>query len=245
MSFNAYSVFSWKEKDRENLPIFAYKEEIVKSVRDNTVTIIAGDTGCGKSTQVPQYLMEAGFRKIACTQPRRIACHALARRVSHESLNVYGTKIAYQVRFDGTSARDTRILFLTEGLLLRILYGDPLLLRFDVIIIDEVHERHITGDFLMAILKSVLVKRPSIKLVLMSATINAEMFSLYFNNATIIQVPGRMYPVAVEYVPIEEDPDLINEKHFAERQKTGMNVRCCWHLDFLKIKNKNSLLMTT
>ena len=175
--------------------------------------------GCGKSTQVPQYLMAAGFRRIACTQPRRIACHALSKRVAFESANVYGTKIAYQVRFDKTVASDTRILFLTEvrglsqerrrhlatrqrvtccwsvhaaremqGLLLRYVISDPLLMKFDVIIVDEVHERHMTTDFLLGVLKSVLLRRPSLKLVLMSATINSAMFSVYFGHAPVIQV---------------------------------------------------------
>jgi HrpA-like RNA helicase len=211
--------------DREQLPIKAFQEEIVHAVREYQVVLIAGDTGCGKSTQVPQYLMEAGFRKIACTQPRRIACQALAKRVAYETLQEHGLRIAYQIRFEGTKTRATRILFLTEGVLLRQCAVDPLLMQYDVVILDEVHERHITCDFLLGILKRMIRDRPLLKLVLMSATINYELFSRYFDSCRVIKIPGRMYPVDVEYCPIgDEDGNLVDEKRIEERMASRNRV---------------------
>lgn len=169
----------------------------------------------GKSTQVPQYLMSAGFNRIACTQPRRIACYSLAKRVGYESLNTYGSEIAYKVRFDGSVTNQTRILFLTEGVLIKQFSGDPYLKMYDVIIVDEVHERHITGDFLLGILKQVLKYRHDIRVVLMSATINAELFGKYF-DAPIIEVPGRMFPVSIEYHPVEEEDTNLTDERLVE-----------------------------
>ncbi|TPX35982.1 hypothetical protein SmJEL517_g01830 [Synchytrium microbalum] len=207
-------------KDRAALPVYAFREQIVEAVKTNRVVLIAADTGAGKSTQVPQYLIQAGWDRIACTQPRRIACYSLARRVSYESFNVYGSEIAYQVRFEGTKTAKTKILFLTEGLLLRQAAADPMLAQYSVIIVDEVHERHITCDFFLGVLKRLLVIRPDVRIVLMSATINAQLFSEYF-NAPVIEIPGRMYPVAIHYLPSEkEDPNLVDEKIAAERRKS-------------------------
>ncbi|KAJ3300017.1 DEAH (Asp-Glu-Ala-His) box polypeptide 34 [Borealophlyctis nickersoniae] len=205
------------EKERSSLPIKPFEAKIVEAVRNNPVVLIAADTGAGKSTQVPQYLLAAGFDKICCTQPRRIACYSLARRVSYESLNIYGSEIAYQVRFEGTKTAKTKILFLTEGVLLRQFAGDPRLANYNVIIVDEVHERHITGDFLLGVLKRLLTYRNDIRIVLMSATINTELFSKYF-NAPIVEIPGRMYPVTIEYHPIDkEDRNLVDDQLYRER----------------------------
>ncbi|KAJ3048899.1 DEAH (Asp-Glu-Ala-His) box polypeptide 34 [Rhizophlyctis rosea] len=205
------------EKDRAVLPIKAFEQQIVDMVKNNRVTLIAADTGAGKSTQVPQYLLSAGFDKIVCTQPRRIACYSLARRVSYESLNMYGSEIAYQVRFEGTKTSKTRILFLTEGVLLRQFAIDARLAQYNVIIVDEVHERHITGDFLMGVLKRLLHYREDVHIILMSATINAKLFSEYF-NAPVIEIPGRMYPVSIEYMPFEkEDRNLVDDRLYEER----------------------------
>ncbi|KAJ3038261.1 DEAH (Asp-Glu-Ala-His) box polypeptide 34 [Rhizophlyctis rosea] len=225
------------EKTRAALPIKAFEEKIVETVRNNRVTLIAADTGAGKSTQVPQYLLAAGFDKIVCTQPRRIACYSLARRVSYESLDIYGSEIAYQVRFEGTKTSKTRILFLTEvtndlgivvafepsrdhslqGVLLRQFASDPQLGQYNVIIVDEVHERHITGDFLLGVLKRLLQTRKDVHIILMSATINAKLFSEYF-GAPIIEIPGRMFPVHIDYKPFyEDDRNLVDDRLFQER----------------------------
>ncbi|KAI8988337.1 P-loop containing nucleoside triphosphate hydrolase protein [Mycotypha africana] len=206
------------EETRAALPVTPFANAIVQTLKQHRVLLIAGDTGCGKSTQVPQILLNAGFKKIACTQPRRIACSSLARRVSYETLNEYGTEIAYQVRFEGTKTNRTRILFLTEGLLLRQYAADDMLSMYDVIVVDEVHERHMMGDFLLALLKKTLAKRNDLYLVLMSATINAELFAQYFDAPTLV-IPGKMYSVKVHYWAMgDEDKNLINDAAYRKRQ---------------------------
>lgn len=189
------------KKDQANLPISQFREPIVHSIEGNQVVIIAGDTGCGKSTQVPQFLLHSGFTAIACTQPRRIACISLSKRVGYETLNEYGTQVGYQIRFEASKTRATRILFLTEGLLLRQLSSDPTLSQYSVVVVDEVHERHIHGDFLLGLLRGLLQARADLKLVLMSATINISLFAGYFTGAPVIQIPGRLFPIEVRYQP--------------------------------------------
>eukprot|EP00002_Diphylleia_rotans_P039568 TRINITY_DN9202_c0_g1_i1.p1 TRINITY_DN9202_c0_g1~~TRINITY_DN9202_c0_g1_i1.p1 ORF type:complete len:990 (-),score=168.40 TRINITY_DN9202_c0_g1_i1:108-3077(-) len=212
------------QKSRSNLPIASYEDEIVKLVQENQVVLIAGDTGCGKSTQVPQILMKAGFRRMACTQPRRIATMSLCRRVAVESLNAYGSQVAYQIRFDTTQSRETRIIFMTEGILLRQVAGDPLLSSYDVIIIDEVHERHLQVDFLLAILRSIIPQRPDLKLILMSATINLDLYSSYFWNCPVVKVPGRLFPIKVEYISLaNERPASSVKKGTAPPKKSFLD----------------------
>ncbi|KAM6933986.1 putative ATP-dependent RNA helicase DHX34 [Xenentodon cancila] len=189
-------------QEQKNLPIFQYRDRIVELVQQNPVVVVAGDTGCGKSTQVPQYLLSAGFNHIACTQPRRIACISLAKRVSFESLNQYGSKVGYQIRFETSRTTATKLLFLTEGLLLRQIQKDKSLAQYQVVIVDEVHERHLHCDFLLGVLRSLLADRPDLRLILMSATINIKLFSDYFNSAPVLQVPGRLFPIQVIYQPI-------------------------------------------
>ena len=136
--------------------------------------------------------MDAGFTKIACTQPRRIACISLAKRVAYETFNSYGDEVGYQIRFETCKNSNTRILFLTEGVLLRQILGSKEFDMYNVIVLDEVHERHLTTDFLIGILKSLLRSQSNLKLVLMSATINIELFSNYFKDAPVVQVPGKL-----------------------------------------------------
>jgi HrpA-like RNA helicase len=193
---------------QNDLPIAQHKKEIVEKLKDCRVMLIAGDTGCGKSTQVPQYVLEAGYGKIVCTQPRRIACVSLAKRVAHESLTDYKSTVGYQIRFEKSKRADTAIIFMTEGLLLRQAAEEETLNSYDVIILDEVHERHLHGDFLVGIMKCMLYKRQDFKLILMSATINLELFTNYFSreNVQVIRVPGRLYPIEINYKPIIKDP---------------------------------------
>uniref|UniRef100_A0A3B4X292 DEAH (Asp-Glu-Ala-His) box polypeptide 34 n=1 Tax=Seriola lalandi dorsalis TaxID=1841481 RepID=A0A3B4X292_SERLL len=195
-------------REQKNLPIFQYRDRIVELVRSHPVVVVAGDTGCGKSTQVPQYLLSSGFNNIACTQPRRIACISLAKRVSFESLNQYGSKVGYQIRFETTRTTATKLSFLTEGLLLRQIQQDRTLAQYQVVIVDEVHERHLHCDFLLGVLRSLVAERPDLRLILMSATINIKLFSDYFSSAPVLQVPGRLFPIQVIYQPIppEEQP---------------------------------------
>ncbi|CAM9170829.1 unnamed protein product, partial [Hapterophycus canaliculatus] len=208
-------------RDRASLPIAAYQEAIVRTVASNPCVLVAGDTGCGKSTQVPQYLLQAGYGRVACTQPRRISAMGLCRRVSYETLHEHGSEVAYQVRFDSSRRRSSRILFLTEGLLLRQIASDPNLSAYSVVIVDEVHERHSGCDFLLGLLRAVLRRRPDLKVVLMSATINPELFSRFFDGAPLIRVPGRMHPVEIRYVPTAADNDIqeVVSRHDGEGQR--------------------------
>lgn len=205
---------------RNSLPIYEFKHEIIQTVKNNRVTIISADTGAGKSTQVPQFLLESGFKNIACTQPRRIACVSLAKRVSYETMNIYGSEIAFKIRFEGNVTKRTKCLFLTEGILLRQLSSDKTLAQYDCIVVDEIHERHAQADFLLGILKKIISVNPDLKLVLMSATINSEMFSRYFDGAPLIEVPGRMFPVDINYVPIgDPDKNLLDPVYLKQRQQ--------------------------
>ncbi|GBL93068.1 putative ATP-dependent RNA helicase DHX34 [Araneus ventricosus] len=190
---------------QENLPISKYRNEILRAVESHQVVLVAGDTGCGKSTQVPQYLLAAGYDSIACTQPRRIACISLCKRVAYETQNEYASEIGYQIRFEKSKTSHTKILFLTEGLLLRQVSSDPMLSMYKVVILDEVHERHLSCDFLLGIMKCLTIQRPDLKILLMSATINIELFTEYFNNCPVIQVPGRLFPIQVKYCPVPSE----------------------------------------
>lgn len=195
-------------KGQSELPIAAHKAEILSKLGGCRVLLIAGDTGCGKSTQVPQYVWQGGYNKIVCTQPRRIACVSLAKRVAHETLTDFKSTVGYQIRFEKSKRADTEIVFMTEGLLLRQAQEEDTLNSYDVIILDEVHERHLHGDFLVGIMKCLLYKRQDFKLILMSATINLELFTSYFKQEKleVIRVPGRLYPIEINYRPIIKDP---------------------------------------
>ncbi|XP_050459020.1 probable ATP-dependent RNA helicase DHX34 [Cataglyphis hispanica] len=218
LDFKQKEKFSKLKKLRDtqaNLPVARHKDEIIEMVKKEKVVIVAGDTGCGKSTQVPQYLYEAGFRKIACTQPRRIACISLAKRVAFETLSENLSKVGYQIRFEKQRNQETNITFITEGLLLRQMSGESTLSAYDVIVLDEVHERHLHGDFLLGIMKCIIYQKPDLKLVLMSATINIELFSNYFakEDVKIVEVPGRLYPIQLFYRPVTvEDFGYKNDR---------------------------------
>ncbi|XP_044260161.1 probable ATP-dependent RNA helicase DHX34 [Tribolium madens] len=208
--FQQKSKFAKLRKLRQGqseLPIAGYKREILDKLGGCRVMLIAGDTGCGKSTQVPQFVYEGGYRKIVCTQPRRIACVSLAKRVAHETLTDFKTTVGYQIRFERSKRADTCIVFMTEGLLLRQAQEETLN-TYDVIILDEVHERHLHGDFLVGIMKCLLYKRDNFKLILMSATINLELFTNYFKREKleVVRVPGRLFPIEIVYKPIISDP---------------------------------------
>ncbi|XP_066495045.1 probable ATP-dependent RNA helicase DHX34 [Tiliqua scincoides] len=189
-------------RERAALPVARQRERLLRALAGAPVVLLAGDTGCGKSTQVPQFLLAAGYGRVACTQPRRVACVALARRVALESLRPHGDQVGYQIRFEKTCSPATRIVFLTEGLLLRQAQRDPTLPGYQVLIVDEVHERHLHCDFLLGVLRQLLPIRPDLKLVLMSATINIRLFADYFGGAPVVQVPGRLFPITVLYEPI-------------------------------------------
>ncbi|XP_058447620.1 probable ATP-dependent RNA helicase DHX34 [Malaya genurostris] len=222
-------------KAQAELPVAKYKDEIVSAVRNETVLILAGDTGCGKSTQVPQYLHHAGFEKIACTQPRRIACISLSKRVAHEMLCEYGTQVGYQIRFERSKSTQTNILFITEGLLLRQLAAEEFLSEYSVIILDEIHERHLHGDFLLGITKCLIRAKPDVKLVLMSATINIKLFGDYFaeEKAHIIEVPGRLFPIKLHYMPQVREISVASTSK--GKQKTSDRISPDPYLQILQL----------
>ncbi|KFO96120.1 putative ATP-dependent RNA helicase DHX34, partial [Calypte anna] len=189
------------QRDRSVLPIARFRARFLELVARHQVVVVAGDTGCGKSTQVPQFLVGAGDD----LWPWRASTSMGARPLALESFHQYGSQVGYQIRFESTRSPDTKILFLTEGLLLRQLQKDPTLPSYRVLVADEVHERHLHGDFLLGVLRRLLPSRPDLKLVLMSATINISLFSNYFGGAPVLQVPGRIFPISVIYQPIPKE----------------------------------------
>ncbi|NXK43497.1 DHX34 helicase, partial [Piprites chloris] len=192
------------QRDRAALPIARHRHQLLALVAQHQVLVVAGDTGCGKSTQVPQYLLDAGYQQVCCAQPRRVACAALARRVGLETLGKY--QVGFQTRFERTCARGAHLVFVTLGLLLRQVQSDPALGRYQVLVADEVHERHLPGDLLLGALRQLLPARPTLRLLLMSATCDPHLFARYFGGAPVLQVPGRLYPVKVLYQPIPSEP---------------------------------------
>ena len=189
------------------LPITAWKDEIIRAVSQHPVVIIAGDTGSGKTTQIPKMCLEAGLgrqARIACTQPRRVAALSLSRRLAEELQVEWGREVGCKIRFQDHTAPDTLIKMMTDGILLAEIRSDPELLEYDMVIIDEAHERSLNIDFLLGYLRLLRRRRPDLKLIVTSATIDTEAFSRAFDDAPIIQVSGRMFPVAVRYWPLEE-----------------------------------------
>ncbi len=194
----------------ETLPVHARRDDIRRAIESNQVVIVSGATGSGKSTQLPKICLEMGRGAaglIGHTQPRRIAAQALATRISAELGSTVGDLVGYQVRFvDRTSPR-TLVKLMTDGLLLRELEGDPLLLRYDTLIIDEAHERNLNVDFLLGVCHRLLPKRPDLRLVVTSATIETQRFAEFFGGAPIIDVEGQSYPVEVRYRPLAEEDE--------------------------------------
>ncbi|MDB6166564.1 MAG: hrpB 1 [Lacunisphaera sp.] len=189
------------------LPISARAEEIIGAIREHQVLILAGETGSGKTTQIPKMCLVAGrgeHGRIACTQPRRVAATSVARRVAEE-LNVdLGREVGCKIRFADQTSADTVIKFMTDGMLLAELQADPSLRDYDTIIVDEAHERSLNIDFILGHLRRLRKQRPDLKIVITSATIDTEAFSKAFDGAPIIEVSGRVYPVEVIYAPLEE-----------------------------------------
>ncbi|KAK9723068.1 hypothetical protein K7432_002175 [Basidiobolus ranarum] len=214
-------------ENRKLLPVHMYRREILDLIENNQVVIISGDTGCGKSTQVPQFIVESlvssgrGDKcKVFCTQPRRISAISIAQRVSYElgdSKNLLGTKdgyVGYQIRLGSKVSDANMLVFCTTGILLRRLESDRNLDGISHIVIDEVQERTLEADFLLIVLKKLLSIRPDLKVILMSATMNTPRFSQYFSNCPIIEVPGRTFPVSVKFLEdaIEETDYMLEEE---------------------------------
>ena len=189
------------------LPITVGKDEIVAAIRAHPVVVVAGETGSGKSTQLPKMCLEAGLglrARIGCTQPRRVAARSLSRRVAEELGVDWGREVGCTIRFSDQTAPETSVKFMTDGILLAEVQGDPLLAEYEAFIIDEAHERSLNIDFLLGHFKLLLQKRDDLKLVITSATIDTERFARAFGGAPVIEVSGRLYPVEVRYAPLDE-----------------------------------------
>ncbi|XP_043530966.1 ATP-dependent RNA helicase DHX8 isoform X2 [Chiloscyllium plagiosum] len=199
-------------EQRESLPIYRLKEQLVQAVHDNQVLIVIGETGSGKTTQITQYLAEAGYTtrgKIGCTQPRRVAAMSVAKRVSEEYGCCLGQEVGYTIRFEDCTSPETVIKYMTDGMLLRECLIDPDLSPYAIIMLDEAHERTIHTDVLFGLLKKTVKKRPDMKLIVTSATLDAVKFSQYFYEAPIFTIPGRTYPVEVLYTK-EPETDYLD-----------------------------------
>ncbi|TKR77725.1 hypothetical protein L596_018643 [Steinernema carpocapsae] len=232
---NPYASLSIQQQ-RGRLPIFKNRNHILYLLEKFQILVLIGETGCGKSTQVPQYLMEAGWasdgRLIGITQPRRVAVVTLANRVAEEKMCLLGAEVGYCVRFDDVSSEETKIKYVTDGILLREMMADPLLTKYSILMIDEAHERSINTDMVLGLLRKVVAIRKDLRIIISSATLDAELFRDFFelntssdrekDTATIISVEGRMHPVAVYYtknsVPnyVNATVDTIIELHKSE-----------------------------
>ncbi|PON73741.1 DEA(D/H)-box RNA helicase family protein [Parasponia andersonii] len=192
---------------RRSLPAYKEKDAVLSAISQNQVVIISGETGCGKTTQIPQFILESEIESvngascsIICTQPRRISAMSVSERVASERGEKLGESVGYKVRLEGVKGRDTRLLFCTTGILLRRLLVDRSLKGVSHVIVDEIHERGMNEDFLLIVLKDLLPRRPELRLILMSATLDAELFVSYFGSSQIIYIPGFTYPVRTHFL---------------------------------------------
>jgi pre-mRNA-splicing factor ATP-dependent RNA helicase DHX16 len=192
---------------RKTLPIYPYRDELLAAVRDHQVLIIVGETGSGKTTQIPQYLHEAGYTKkgkIGCTQPRRVAAMSVSARVANEMGVKLGSEVGYSIRFEDCTSDKTILKYMTDGMLLREFLRQPDLADYSVIMVDEAHERTLHTDILFGLVKDIARFRTDLKLLISSATLDADKFSAYFDNAPVFNIPGRRYPVDIFYTKAPE-----------------------------------------
>src|SRR5215213_10216577 len=197
------------------LPVAQRRDDIAAAIRDHQVVVVAGETGSGKTTQLPKICLELGrgvHGTIAHTQPRRLAARTVAERIAHELGVPLGEAVGYAVRFSDRSRADTLIRLMTDGLLLAEIRRDRYLRRYDTIIVDEAHERSLNIDFLLGYLARILPRRPDLKLIITSATIDPQRFSRHFGDAPVVEVSGRTYPVETRYRPIASDQDLDRDQ---------------------------------
>ncbi|KAI0156980.1 P-loop containing nucleoside triphosphate hydrolase protein [Xylariaceae sp. FL1272] len=196
------------QETRKSLPIYKYRDEFIAALEQYQILVLVGETGSGKTTQLPQYLHEAGYtkngRKVGCTQPRRVAAMSVAARVAEEMGVKVGNEVGYSIRFEDNTSDKTILKYMTDGMLLREFMTEPDLDGYSAIMIDEAHERTVHTDILLALVKDLARERPDLKLLISSATMNAEKFAKYFDDAPIFNIPGRRYPVDIYYTPAPE-----------------------------------------
>ncbi|KAJ2710989.1 hypothetical protein H4R19_003471, partial [Coemansia spiralis] len=189
-------------EQRESLPAFACRDDLLQVISDNQVTIVVGETGSGKTTQLAQYLHEVGYTRhgmIGCTQPRRVAAMSVAKRVAEEMDVKIGEEVGYAIRFEDCTSRQTRLKYMTDGVLLRETLTRRDLGQYSVVIMDEAHERTLNTDVLLGLLKQIVATRRDLKLIVTSATMNAQRFAEFFGNAPVFTIPGRTFPVDVMF----------------------------------------------
>lgn len=213
-------------EQRAGLPIAKLKDQLLTALGDNQILVVIGETGSGKTTQLTQYLAEAGYTKnrkrIGCTQPRRVAAISVAKRVAEEMGCRLGEEVGYAIRFEDMTSPSTMIKYMTDGMLLREALTEPDLGQYSVIMIDEAHERTISTDVLFGLLKACVKRRPDLKLICTSATLDAEKFSSYFENCPIFTIPGRSFPVEILYARegaadyIDESLNVVMQIHLTE-----------------------------
>ncbi|KAH7886655.1 P-loop containing nucleoside triphosphate hydrolase protein [Phlebopus sp. FC_14] len=200
------------QDQRKSLPIYKLREPLLQAIAEHQVLIVVGDTGSGKTTQMVQYLAEAGYAdkgRIGCTQPRRVAAMSVAKRVAEEVGCRLGQEVGYTIRFEDCTSPETKIKYMTDGMLQRECIIDPLCTQYSVVMLDEAHERTIATDVLFGLLKKAVKKRPDLKLIVTSATLDAEKFSKYFFGCPIFTIPGRTYPVEILYTK-EPESDYLD-----------------------------------
>jgi pre-mRNA-splicing factor ATP-dependent RNA helicase DHX15/PRP43 len=200
-------------KTRRDLPVHAQRDEFLQLYQKSQILVFVGETGSGKTTQIPQFILyddlpQSEHKLVACTQPRRVAAMSVAQRVAQEMDVKLGEEVGYSIRFEDMTSSKTILKYMTDGMLLREAMNDHDLKRYSTIILDEAHERTLATDVLMGLLKEVVVRRPDLKLVIMSATLDAQKFQRYFNDAPLLAVPGRTHPVEIFYTP-EPERDYV------------------------------------
>jgi pre-mRNA-splicing factor ATP-dependent RNA helicase DHX15/PRP43 len=205
-----YDIF----EKRVTLPVFEFRDEFLRVVAENQTLVLVGETGSGKTTQIPQFMIESDAfvegKMVACTQPRRVAAMSVAKRVAEEMDVRLGQEVGYTIRFEDVSSGRTKLKYMTDGMLLREAMTDSMLTRYSAICLDEAHERTLATDILFGLLKSLLhKKRPDLKIVVMSATLDAGKFQSYWNDAPLMRVPGRLHPVEIFYTP-EPERDYVD-----------------------------------
>lgn len=211
---------------RRQLPIYKQRSEFLNLIHNNQILVLVGETGSGKTTQVPQFVLfdDASTKEgqiIACTQPRRVAATSVARRVAEEMDVTLGEQVGYSIRFEDCTSSSTVLKYMTDGMLLREAMSDPLLSRYSTIILDEAHDRTLSTDILMGLIKEICVKRKELKVVVMSATLDAAKFQTYFNDAPLLSVPGRTYDVDIFYSKEKE------EDYLAASIRTALQIHEC------------------
>lgn len=227
---NPYTGRPYSKKYREilakrvTLPVWEQKEDFLRKMSERQSLVLVGETGSGKTTQIPQFLLEMAAsdgRMIACTQPRRVAAMSVAKRVADEMDVKLGEQVGYTIRFEDCTSESTLLKYMTDGMLLREAMNDPLLERYSCVVLDEAHERTLATDILMGLIKEILRQRQDLKLVVMSATLDAEKFCDYFVGAPLMKVPGRLFPVEIYYTP-EPERDYLEAAI-----RTALQIHVC------------------